>query len=180
LAMANDGFAVLFFDIAGEAGLNGKRVTARGGMSQIGNPSRPPAVRAGRTRQLQVARCRLLVMGRSGSRGGAKELKAGGWVVKLRNEPNFSAKKPMKVHKCPKKRTQNEPNFKPPARPVWPSRAGFNHKSTEIPRSLRTGSEPDGPANPNEEGKMQNVEVSRNAGGTPALREIQANQAESR
>ncbi|HTB82485.1 MAG TPA: hypothetical protein VK742_02420, partial [Candidatus Sulfotelmatobacter sp.] len=25
---------------------------------------------------------------------------------KLRNEPNFSAKKPMKVHKCPKKRTQ--------------------------------------------------------------------------
>jgi len=26
----------------------------------------------------------------------------------------------MKVHKCPKKRTQIEPNFKPPARPVWP------------------------------------------------------------
>jgi len=25
---------------------------------------------------------------------------------KLRNEPNFSAKKPIKVHKCPKKRTQ--------------------------------------------------------------------------
>jgi hypothetical protein len=27
-------------------------------------------------------------------------------TLKLRNEPNFSAKKPMKVHKCPKKRTQ--------------------------------------------------------------------------
>ena len=31
--MANYGFEVLFFDIAGVAGLNGKRVTARGGMS---------------------------------------------------------------------------------------------------------------------------------------------------
>jgi len=30
----------------------------------------------------------------------------GRWVAKLRNEPNFSAKKPIKVHKCPKKRTQ--------------------------------------------------------------------------
>jgi hypothetical protein len=27
-------------------------------------------------------------------------------TLKLRNEANFSAKKPMKVHKCPKKRTQ--------------------------------------------------------------------------
>jgi hypothetical protein len=72
----------------------------------------------------------------NGSRGGAKELKAGGWGYKLRNEPNFSAKKPMKVHKCPKKRTQIEPNFKPPARVVLPSRAGFNHKSTEIPWSF--------------------------------------------
>src|SRR5580704_13660911 len=86
-----------------------------GGMSRSGNPSRHPTFRA---------------VGASwgGSRGGSQELKAGGWGCKLRNEPNFSAKKPMKVHKCPKKRTQNEPNLKRPARPVWPSRADFNGK----------------------------------------------------
>jgi len=162
-----------------------RRRGCRGGMSHIGNPARPPAPTwcwAPAKPVLTGKCCRLHIAGYRAKRlaGRREGVEGRGWGCKLRNEPNFSAKKPMKVHKCPKKRTQNEPNFKPPARPVWPSRAGFNHKSTEIPRSLRTGSEPDGPANPNEEGKMQNVEVSRNAGGTPALREIQANQAESR
>jgi len=51
-------------------------------------------------------------MGRlAGRREGVEGRGMGGsGTLKLRNEPNFSAKKPMKAHECPKKRTQFKAN----------------------------------------------------------------------
>jgi hypothetical protein len=110
LAMANYGFAGsscakamedrLFFDI----GTNLVLGEAKGAIS-VPHAGRDKGARRG-------VECREAAIHPARSEpdgppwGGSKELKAGGWGCKLRNEPNFSAKKPMKVHKCPKKRTQ--------------------------------------------------------------------------
>jgi hypothetical protein len=52
----------------------------------------------------------------------------------LRNEPNFSAKKPMKAHNCPKKTNPIEPNSKSPERRflnrLYPHEEGKSHLSS--------------------------------------------------
>jgi hypothetical protein len=56
---------------------------------------------------IHPARRRFEPWGHHGvARGEVRRVEGREMGVKLRNEPNFSAKKPMKVHKCPKKRTQ--------------------------------------------------------------------------